>query len=475
LIQASTNLKDWEVISTNGGSGSLDLLDRAAANLPRRFYRAVWNATDSPPKLSLKVNSNLGGFNLHADALGTAPYSLEVSSELVNWSGLATNSSGGTMDLTDSPDPRLPCRFYRARLLGTPLAPAQTTALGQTPVTGTLVRVDGAARPYAMQVSTDQVHWTSIQTNYFPGRFQVAVDSSVGGANALSTYLAASRSTFLNSPAEGVQTLSANGIFQVGSWLQLNVTKTNGASVTLAVTNQTSGNTILNLAAQLTNQINSAPELQGADGVVAQDLGSGLFGAATFNLNSRSPGRDAAGIQTRLTGAARLVVNPKSQASLLANLSDLQPRNHLYLTAGAASLGLTFSLDTTALPDGFHELTAVAYEGSSVRTQTRTSLSVQIANSPLAATLTPLDLAAAAPVQGAYHIRVVANTNNVSAIRLFSTGGQLAVISNQSIATFTLNGTGLGAGLHPLYAIVETASGLRCRTSTYWFRLIGGN
>ena len=55
--------------------------------------------------------------------------------------------------------------------------------------------------------------------------------------------------------------MSANGLFQVGSWLQLNVTKTNGMSVILAVTNQLVGSTLLNLAAQLTKLLVKIPWL----------------------------------------------------------------------------------------------------------------------------------------------------------------------------------------------------------------------
>jgi hypothetical protein len=78
-------------------------------------------------------------------------------------------------------------------------------------------------------------------------------------------------------------------------------------------------------------------------------------------------------------------------------------------------------------------------------------------------------------VQGTYHVQISANTNNVSAIRLFTTGGLLAVSANQPAATFTLNGTNLGVGLHPLYAVVETTPGLRFRTPMRWFRLVSGN
>ena len=57
------------------------------------------------------------------------------------------------------------------------------------------------------------------------------------------------------------------------------------------------------------------------------------------------------------------------------------------MTAGLTNLAVSFALDTTTLADGYHQLTAVAYEGSHVRTQTRLDQSVVIHNTPLSATL----------------------------------------------------------------------------------------
>ena len=156
----------------------------------------------------------------------------------------------------------------------------------------------------------------------------------------------------------------------------------------------------------------------------------------------------------------------------MQNLSDLQPRNHLYVTAGTGNLALTFPLDTTALTDGYHKLTAVAYEGSSVRTETAATLPVVVQNTALTATLTLLDLTNQAPVQGSYHIEVAANTNTVSLITLFSTGGALETATNESSVIFQVEGTNLWAGLHPFYAVVETSDGLRYRTQTQCVRLL---
>ena len=83
-----------------------------------------------------------------------------------------------------------------------------------------------------------------------------------------------------------------------------------------------------------------------------------------------------------------------------------------------------------------------------------------------------LDLGSTAPVQGTYHIQVAANTNSVGAISLFSTGGLLTTLTNQSTATFTVVGSMLGAGLHPFYAQVQTTSGAQYQTQVQWVRLL---
>src|SRR5205814_2973937 len=125
------------------------------------------------------------------------------------------------------------------------------------------------------------------------------------------------------------------------------------------------------------------------DGVVIEDLAAGIFSAPNFNLRARSPGLGASGIKVLLSSSsANLLLNPSRQLPVQQNLSDLQPRNHLFVAAGATNLALTFALNTMTLADGFHDLTAAAYEGTHVRTQTRIFLPVRVQNSTLSATLT---------------------------------------------------------------------------------------
>src|SRR5204862_2624764 len=118
--------------------------------------------------------------------------------------------------------------------------------------------------------------------------------------------------------------------------------------------------------------------------------------------------------------------------------------------------------------------TAVAYEGSHVRTQTRAVLPVTVQNTSLSATLTLLDLADTAPVQGTYHIQVTANGGTINTMSLYSTGGLLGSVTNQSNATFSFDGTTLGAGLHSFYALVDTTTGQKYRTQARSVRLLSG-
>ncbi len=470
IILASTDLVGWLPIFTNLFGSSLDFVDPASSNYPVRFYRIVGMFPEQRPRLTALANPNLG-FTVHVDATGTVPYALQFCSNFTDWTSISTNLTGGSMDLT-YPQPTNSLGLYRALLMPQLPTPA-VVVVDPTAPGGALVRVDGAARPYVIEVSTNGSQWSSLLTNLGLGKVQVGVSSSIGSSDMLSTFLTASHDSLLNSDACGLRQFSVGGSPDAASWIQLSVTKTTGMSVSLGVTNY-SGGTAAEMARQLCTLINSNSLLRGLDGVVAEDLMTNMPGTASFNLRARFSGYDAAAVTGLLSGSGDLSTSPSAQAALTQNISDLQPPGHLYVSAGMAQLPITFSLDTTAIADGSHELTAVAYEGTHVQTQSPFTLPVTIRNSSLTATLTPLDFADSAPVQGTYHIQVAANAGNISTISLFSTGGLWNSVTNQSTATFSVDGPTLGVGLHPFYAVVKTATGLKYRTDVRSLRLVSG-
>src|SRR5215831_9372043 len=159
------------------------------------------------------------------------------------------------------------------------------------------------------------------------------------------------------------------------------------------------------MTTQLVNEVNAEPGLQGSDGIMCADYSVDAFGSPSFHLYARSPGLLAANVKVTLSASSDISISPGGTSTLNQNLSDLQPRNHLYLTTGLTTLAANAPLDTTSLPGGYHEFTAVAYEGSSIATQTRSTLPIRIQNNSLTATLTSSDLGDTNSVLGTYHIQ----------------------------------------------------------------------
>jgi len=186
----------------------------------------------------------------------------------------------------------------------------------------------------------------------------------------------------------------------------------------------------------------------------------------------RTPGWPASQVQVTFTASPNLLALPSGTNLLQDNLTDLRPRNHLYVSSGAASLATAWVLNTTRFPDGFHQLTAVASEGTSVRTQTRISRSVRIQNTTLTATLTPLLAGTNATLDMPLQFTVAASATNITRIELFSTGGSVGVSSNRASVIFTAPSAALGLGLHPFYALVTDTTGSQYQTQTDWIRLI---
>jgi hypothetical protein len=255
--------------------------------------------------------------------------------------------------------------------------------------------------------------------------------------------------------------------------LQLAIAKTNGQFVAVGITNTAGTNSLGALGAQLFNAINSEPGLQTADGAYADDFVVDFLGRPSFHLYARAGGLEAANLKAQLSASSGIALSPGSQVALTQNLSDLQPRAHVYVAAGLTSLTIPLALDTRAMADGFHALTAVAYEGSSVRTEGAATLALEVHNSSVAAGLTRPDLPDGAPAAGTYHVQVSANTNTVSTIALFSTGGLVSTVTNQNPAILPIDGAVLGVGQHPLYAVVQTTNGASYRTAVQYVRLSG--
>lgn len=236
------------------------------------------------------------------------------------------------------------------------------------------------------------------------------------------------------------------------------------------------GATLKSVAAGLTAVINQNPNViqTGVRGVAFGDrirlrAVSAVTAGATLTTTVSAAQNTGAALTTFITAERGDFLDSVAEEP---GSNDQAARNHLYLSAGTTNLVHTFALDTTLLADGFHELTAVAYEGTHVRTQTRATLPVSVRNTPLDATLTLTGADALTAIETNFTVHVTANTNTVTLIELFSTGGRLAAATNQSSASFSVSSAFLGLGRHPLYALV-TAPGAQFRTTNAVVRVTG--
>jgi len=321
----------------------------------------------------------------------------------------------------------------------------------------------------------DRIELQSLALSVPGSNVTVSASAAMGSAPGLTTQLTAVRPAFLDTVATGYQMVTINNAPVVGDWLQFTFIKTNGTTVTLGVTNTTTGTTIGTLAQNLVNLVNASPALQSADGLTAADFfDEDPYGmpSVQFFLYANTPGWPASQILATLDTSTNLQATPTGTNPLADNVTDLRPRNHLYVSSGANSLPVSFACDTTQLPDGFHQLTAVAYEGTSVATQTRVVRNVLVQNTGLSATLVALPAGSNATFDQQLQFTVTASTNNVASIELFSTGGSMGVATNQAAAVFNLSAAFLGLGLHPFYALVTDPAGHRYQTQTVWYRIV---
>jgi uncharacterized protein (TIGR03790 family) len=331
--------------------------------------------------------------------------------------------------------------------------------------------------------SGDRIELQSSDRSKTGNQLSVSITNSIGAGTSLTSFVTAGRTNFLDSIACGMRYFLFDSADTnqppVGAWIMLSITKTNGTVVSLAVTNATLGTTVPQVLSSVIGQLNTNSQLIANDGCVAEDFvdyssatGNPNDHHAEFNLRARSGGWAAAQLQAVFTSSSAFSFVPTGAQNLEDYLSDLQPRNHLYVTAGVTNLSFSFGFNSATQANGFHELTAVAYEGSHVRTQKRVPAAVRIQNGSLSATFTLLAGASNTVLEATLRFSVTANTNTISQIELFSTGGSLSNVLGQASAAFAVAGTNLGLGLHPFYALVTATDGKQYRTETKWIRLV---
>ena len=187
----------------------------------------------------------------------------------------------------------------------------------------------------------DRIMLQSTDTNTPGAQIPASVSTAIGSASGLTTFVAASTTNFLDTVAYGFCNFVITNAPQTNDYLQITVTKTNGTAVTLSVTNPPGNTSTPGLIQSLISAINTNASLMASDGLVAEDFMDYTvyqyppINGGEFNLYAQTAGWPASQIQVALSGSADLMISPTNTQALNQNVSDLQPRNHLYVTAAS--------------------------------------------------------------------------------------------------------------------------------------------
>lgn len=473
VLRASTNLADWVPLLTNSTGGAFSFVDAAAVAYPRRFYQLGIPAQSVPPRLATLGFDPTGRFGVAITAPAERSYFIQASSDLQSWSDIFTNETGGATTFSDSRNVGSVGQFYRTRSAN-PGDYSAVSVVATSADGGNVVRVQEAQPGDGIVwASTNGVDWSLVYRHGAGAVIQTEVFSERGAADLLTTGLRAARPDFLASTAWGYRkgSVTATNLASAGGFIRLVAGLTNGGAIMVAATNSVGNANLKALVQQLADAVNNHAELMGEDGLALEDIADAAFGAVNFTIRARGAGYEAAAATVVLEVSSNVIANLTSTVALDSNRDDLRSRNHLYFSAGLPTVTLEVPLDTTSLPDGYNELCAVAYEGTHVNSQTHRKVSVVVRNTPLEAQLELMGGTAPLTVTNTLAVAVAANTNSVSEILLYGTGGFLAGATNQSAANFQVQGAMLGAGEHSIYAVVTTTNGFRYRTAPQNFIL----
>jgi len=233
--------------------------------------------------------------------------------------------------------------------------------------------------PYTARAYGDRVE--VVQNTLGISGADIAFDAftSIGSASALTVFARPHGTNFLESAASASRSLRIEGSVSSGDVMRVVVTRLDSVIVTNTVT-APDNTPITSFLQSYITQFNTDTNLTTSSGVelrwYAEQGGFPPSAEAFFVARTNSWSSHKPGINVQITSSTF----SESSASGKENNDVMAARATLFLHAGFTNIVLDHVLDTTTLPDGPHQLRAVAYDGSGIRAQGHALLPFVVSN-----------------------------------------------------------------------------------------------
>ncbi len=287
--------------------------------------------------------------------------------------------------------------------------------------------------------------------------------SSNGTAGELTVSAWSPFTNFLETTYQAKKQLILEGTPATGDVLRLIITRLDGVVVTNSVTATISENTPAKLLTRLMDIVNTNGALTSTSGCVLQwliDWGPSADLWVVSRTNTYAGYNLFIDYQIVTNTGSGLSTNDIFSSICNGNKDVMAARASVFLAEGLTNLAVGYSLNTTNLSDGPHELMAVAYEGTALKTQGRSRVPFIVDNNVISCTITQ-PIAQANFSQGSMVTVMVDATvspGSITQVTLYVEGKAFA----QATAPpwqFTWSTTNYGAGQVSLQALAHDQAG----------------
>ncbi len=297
-----------------------------------------------------------------------------------------------------------------------------------------------------------------------PGTSYTCVaSSSSGSASRLTVFARSPFTSFLETTYRAHEQVTLSGTPVSGDVVRAVVTRLDGLTFTNAVVAETN-DTALSLLTNLAIAVNGDTNLEDASGCdmtwVAYNANIDQYEGYFRSRTNTWEGENLVLAYAVSNQPGSTLTGPGFTDNFNDNSNVLAARAMIFLSEGLDTLDSPYDLNTAALADGPHELTAVAYEGTAVRSQGRAIIPFVVDNNSAACAITnpPALTTFLLGDRVTAYVQASPGSGSITSVQFF-VEGKLLTATNSTPYVFAFSATNYGVGQLGLQAKAFSSAG----------------